>query len=101
MPKKPVSLTLEEANIAWLKGVTARSGGRSVSDTVDRLITSARESGVGAPARSVVGSIDLPAHDTTLVAADVAVRDLFAESLSRPFLVNETRAALTPKRRRG
>ena len=45
MPKRAVSLTIDEANLLWLRGQTAASGNRSLSDTVDRLITEARKSG--------------------------------------------------------
>jgi hypothetical protein len=104
MPKRPVSLTLEDSNLVWLRGVTARSGGRSLSETVDRLITSAREAGGAAAAasRSVAGTIDISASDAALDGADVAITALFAQSLSRPMLVADARASFTRKRpRRG
>lgn len=101
MSKKAVSLTLDEANLLWLKGLTERSGARSVSETVDRLITSARESGVAATAsaRSVVATIDIADTDPGLEQADAATRELFARSLSRPFLVKEERTSYRPSRR--
>lgn len=101
MPKRPVSLTIEESNLVWLRGVTERSGARSLSETVDRLITSARETGgvAAAAARSVVGTIDISATDAALDEADLAIRDLFARSLSRPMFARDARGALTSKRR--
>ena len=104
MPKKPVSVTLDEANLVWLRGLTERTGARSLSATLDHLLTSARQSGApGAHAsRSVVGTIDIAAADPALEQADEAVRDLFARSLARPFVAKETRAVHRLKRpRRG
>ena len=93
MSKKAVSLTLEHSNLIWLKG---RSYGRSnLSAAVDALITEARAGRLGtpAPARSVVGTIDVAADDPHLEHADAAITDLFASSLARPFLARETSAA--------
>ena len=83
MPKKAISLTLDEANLLWLKG---RGYGRgNLSAAIDDLITEARVGRLGArmAGRSVVGTIDLAAADPLLDRADAAVRDLFAASLSR------------------
>jgi hypothetical protein len=108
MPKRAVSLTLDEANLLWLKG---RGFGRgNLSAAVDDLITAARAGRLGAPAavRSVVGTIDLAADDPRLEKADRAVRDLFAASLARPLRVSEPGASYEPvlprkrsRRRRG
>ena len=100
MPKKAVSLTLDEANLLWLKGRGYEHG--NLSAAVDALITAARAGRIGTPAavRSVVGTIDLAADDPQLERADRAIRDLFAGSLSRPFRVSETRAAYEPARPR-
>ena len=89
MPKKPVSLTLEEANLVWLKGRARILTGGSISEAVDQLVAEARAGRLGAsPApRSVVGTIDLA--DPSLSGADAEVRELFAGSLSRPFTVHE------------
>ncbi len=99
MPKKAVSLTLEEANLLWLKGRGYGHG--NLSAAVDDLITAARAGRPGIPAavRSVVGSIDLAADDPRLERADGALRDLFAASLARPLRVSKTRAASEPVRR--
>lgn len=84
MPKKAVSLTLEELNLLWLRARTAARPGGSLSETVDDLVTEARAGRLGAPVphRSVVGTIDLAADDPELAGADTVVRDLFATSLS-------------------
>src|SRR5262245_22709797 len=101
MARKPISITLDESNLVWLKGLTERSGARSISETLNRLVTSARESPSAAKAaRSVAGTIDISPGDPQLADADDAVRDLFARSLARPFLVKEERSSLAPSRKR-
>lgn len=92
MPKKPVSLTLEETNLLWLKGRARVLAGGSLSEAVDQLIDQARAGRLGAaePPRSVVGSIDLP-DDTVLAAAANEIRGLFEVSLARPIFVHEDR----------
>ena len=99
MPKKAVSLTLDEANLVWLKGRGYRHG--SLSAAVDDLITAARAGRLAMPqsARSVVATIDLAADDRQLERADRAVRDLFAASLARP-LMGEARPSYQPVRTR-
>ena len=99
MPKKAVSLTLEEANLLWLKGRGYGHG--NLSAAVDDLITAARAGrpGIAAAVRSVCGSIDLAADDPRLERANGALRDLFAASLARPLRVSETRASYEPVRR--
>ena len=80
MPKKAVSVTLDTGNLLWLKSRTLTRKGRSVSDTLDALISEARESGpFRADARSVVGTIDLPADDPDLTGADQYIRSLFGD----------------------
>jgi len=99
MPKKAISLTLDEANLLWLKG---RGYGRgNLSAAIDELITEARIGRLGArmAARSVVGTIDLAAADPLLDRADAAVRDLFAASLSREGLLEGARAGSEATRR--
>jgi hypothetical protein len=102
MPKKAVSLTLDEANLLWLRG---RGHGRgNLSAAVDDLITEARAGRLGAPApvRSVVGTIDLAADDPELARADAVVRELFARSLSQPLhlrVASKTDAAVPRARR--
>lgn len=107
MPKKPLSVTLEENNLLWLKGRAAATKRRSLSEALDALITAARTGGQGADAaRSVVGTIDIAPGDPTLAGADAALHDLFAASLQRPFLARETpppyaKSRKVPKVRRG
>ncbi len=98
MPKKSLSVTLDESNLLWLRG---RGYGRgNLSAALDDLITAARAGRLGAPApvRSVVGTIDLPADDPQLEVADDTIRELFARSLARPMTVREPRPA-TPMAR--
>ena len=96
MPKKPVSLTLEETNLLWLKGRARVLAGGSLSEAVDQLIDQARAGRLGAaePPRSVVGTIDLP-DDTALAAAATEIRGLFDVSLARPIFVHEDRSGYT------
>ena len=89
MAKKALSVTLDQANVAWLKG-RARLAGGNFSDALDKLVTQAR-TGRGAVLgtnTSVVGMVDL-SEDPTLAKADAAVRDGFAEYVSRQFMVHE------------
>jgi len=88
--KHAISVTLDEDNVAWLKGRAGAAGLRSVSELLDRLVTDARQSGRVGPARSVVGTIDIDASDPLLERADEAVRHLFETSLGRPLIVKET-----------
>ena len=83
-------MTLDEANVQWLKG-RARVSNGNVSDVLDRVITQARTGGKASGAwTSLVGTIDL-GDDPDLLKADEAVRAWFAESINRPFEVNENR----------
>jgi len=103
--KKAVSLTLDEANVLWLRG--RASGHGNLSAVVDDLITEARTGRLGdaTGVRSVVGTIDIAADDPRLDRADNTVRELFAASLARPSRVRGTSASCkttgTRARRRG
>jgi hypothetical protein len=92
MPKKAVSLTLDEVNLLWLKGRARVLAGGSLSAAVDQLIDEARAGRLGAAeaSRSVVGTIDVP-DDTVLAAAASEMRGLFEMSLARPVFVQEHR----------
>ncbi len=91
MPKTPLSVTLDDANLLWLKGRAAGRKKRSLSDALDEILTEARRGGHGADApRSVVGTIDIAIDDPNLEQADAAVRTLFDESSSRPVTPLET-----------
>ena len=99
MPKRSLSVTLDEGNLLWLRG---RGYGRgNLSAAIDDLITEARAGRLGSPApvRSVVGTIDLAADDAGLERADSVVRDLFAQSLARPMAVREPRPGARPPAR--
>lgn len=101
MGKKAVSLTLDEANILWLRG---RGYGRgNLSAAVDELITEARAGKLGDTrgVRSVVGTIDIAVDDPSLDKADATVRELFAASLSRPARVREASASNKGAKTRG
>lgn len=104
MSKKALSVTLDTANVVWLKGRARMSGG-NLSDALDKLITHAR-TGAGLPLAvansSVVGLVDL-SDDPLLTKADAAVRDGFAEYLSRSFEVHEDppTASRPAKKKRG
>jgi hypothetical protein len=99
--KRPVSVTLDEDNLLWLKGQAAATTRGNVSEVLDRLIARAR-SGGGADAaiRSVVGTIDLPS-DTALAEAGAYVQSLFDRSLSRPSARVRQRPAAPKRGRRG
>jgi hypothetical protein len=96
MPKKPVSLTLEETNLLWLKGRARVLAGGSLSEAVDQLIDEARAGRLGAAEapRSVVGTIDVP-DDGVLLKAAADVQGMFDASLARPIFVHEDRPGYT------
>jgi hypothetical protein len=79
MTKKAISVTLRPENLLWLRGQAQAASRRSVSETLDELISEARAGArgrAGAP-RSVVGTIRIPASDPGLTRADAAIRELF------------------------
>ena len=92
MAKKPISLTIEETNLLWLKGRARVVAGGSVSAAVDQLVAEARAGRLGGsePSRSVVGTIDL-AQDPLLTDADAAIRAVFSGSLARSIVMPEPR----------
>ena len=99
--KTPVSITLATDNLLWLKGQAAATTGGNVSEVIDRLVRRARTGGTtDVAARSVVGTIDLPS-DAALEEAGTYVRDLFARSLRRPWLVKERRPRPRSRSKRG
>jgi hypothetical protein len=104
MPKAAISVTLEQDNLLWLRSQTAVAGRRSLSETLDQLVTGARQSGrvPGAEPRSVVGTIDINPDDPDLAEADGFVRGLFRRSTGRPMAANRSpRRAPARTRRRG
>lgn len=80
MTKKAVSVTLEHDNLLWLKGQAA--GARSLSRTLDHLVTEARLSGHVSPTaiRSVAGSVVVNPDDPLLDEADTYIRSQFAHT---------------------
>ena len=102
MAKTPISLTLDHANLVWLRGRARLMTGGSVSEAIDQLVAEARNGRLGAahPSRSVVGTIDL-GDDHDLRGADEAVRGLFSRSLERPLTIEDTPVRRSsPKARR-
>ena len=84
MPKTPISVTLDADNLLWLKGQTASGKRRSLSDTLDALVTAARAGAhSGTTSRSVVGTVDISADDPGLDQADASVRSAIEDSLTR------------------
>lgn len=97
MRKRPISVTLAENNLLWLRGRAAAGGFRSISDTLDRLVSERRTSGrFGDPSmRSVVGTIDIASSDPLLKHADTLLRNEFEASLRRR---NTLRGRTAPRR---
>jgi hypothetical protein len=95
MPKRGISVTLRNENLLWLKSRTLATKGRSLSETLDALVTAARTSRdvPAAAVRSVVGTVDIAADDPDLDRADDYLRDVVTGSLARPFSVREERPA--------
>ena len=91
MPKTGISVTLRDDNLLWLKGRARATGARSLSKTLDDLVTAARTGRASplADVRSVAGTIDIGADDPDLEKADAYIRDLFAASYAQPFLVRD------------
>lgn len=86
MPKAAVSVTLDRDNIRWLEARQHATGARSLSQTLDDVVTAARKTaGPPGAVRSVVGAMTISPDDPDLMGADGSLRELFAASLSRPF----------------
>lgn len=100
MPKKALSVTLDQDNLLWLQGQTRMAKRRSLSETLDTLITDARLAGrvPASSIRSVRGTISINEFDPELLTADDYVRSIFEESIQRPFLVRESVPAARPRR---
>lgn len=104
MPKKPISVTLEESNLLWLQGRAASTKRRSLSEALDAVLSAARAGGAGGDTvRSVAGTVDISEDDPDLLMADAAVTAAYTQALSRPFVARETAPAYkSPKgKRRG
>lgn len=100
MSKRPISVTLDEINLVWLRARVGAGGLRSVSALLDRLVSDARTRGAAHEPSSVVGTIDISGSDPLLLGADEAVTTLFRSSLERPLLVKEPRATYRAARRK-
>jgi hypothetical protein len=98
MPKTPLSVTLDQANLLWLRGRAAGRKKRSLSEALDEILSEARRGGHGADAaRSVMGTVDLADDDPGLERADAAVRSLVDESLAQPFVARERPLVYPPR----
>jgi hypothetical protein len=81
--KQAISVTLERANVTWLKARADATACRSVSELLDRLVTTARLGGHVAARRSVAGTIEIDPADPSLERADAEIRRLFKTSRKR------------------
>lgn len=103
--RKPVSVTLDELNLHWLRGQALAAKG-SLSQVLDRLVTRARQGGDAEPRaiRSVRGTIDFPDDDESLAEMDAFIRKCFDESFERTSrMLRETPASYRrrkPRRRK-
>jgi hypothetical protein len=104
MPKVAVSVTLGDANVLWLKSRTMTRKGRSVSETLDELVTAARTTGVTTlrGMTSVVGTIDIATFDPDLATADAYINTLMGSARAQPLGADIAVAPKTGRRgRRG
>jgi hypothetical protein len=100
MPKRPVSVTIEEANLLWLRGRARALKRRSLSDALDEIVTAARTRGRDTVSvTSVVGTVDIAAADPSLDRAEAYVGAIFEKSVARP-MARDVRASSTRRRRR-
>lgn len=85
MPKLGISVTLDTDNLLWLRTQAAANRRRSLSDTLDQIVTDARLAGrmAAGAVKSVVGTIDLAAADPDLDTADAYIGGLFGRSARR------------------
>jgi hypothetical protein len=100
MPKKSLSITLDDANLLWLRGVAGATGG-NLSETIDAIVSNARHAGQvpEGSIRSIVGTVDIAADDEDLAQADAEVTSWLTTSLARPSIVRESRPSLPRQRR--
>ena len=90
MPKTGVSVTLRDDNLLWLKSRTLAAKKRSLSETLDEIVTAARVGGGHtAGVRSVSGTIDIADDDPGLEKADDYIRGIVRSSLTLPLPVRE------------
>ena len=100
MAKKSLSITLDDANLLWLKGLAGATTG-NLSETIDAIVSRARHAGQvpEASIRSVVGTVDIAADDEDLAQADAEVASWITSSLARPSIVRESRPSVARQRR--
>lgn len=99
----PVSVTLDEDNLLWLRGRLVAEERRSLSEMIDEILTEVRTSGRRAsPSRSVVGTVDIAASDPLLQEADTYIGRLFESSLGGAMPMHDQPGGASKKRgRRG
>jgi hypothetical protein len=103
MPKRGISVTLDDTNLLWLKSRTMASKARSLSETLDSLVTAARTGGTtpAAAMRSVAGTVDIAGDDPNLDRADAYVRQLVDASLLKPVVAREPAPPYRTRKPRG
>ena len=104
MPKKGISVTLQDDNLLWLKSRTLALKGRSLSETLDDLVTAARTSGARRrrAIRSVVGTVDIADDDPDLDRGGCRTfASLVDRPLARPVPRSRRRRRVTVPQRRG
>jgi hypothetical protein len=95
--RKPISITVRDENLLWLRAQAAATTRGNVSEVLDRLVQQARTGGVEVASRSVVGTIDLPS-DEAVSEAESDVRAMFDRSLRPPVVVKAPRARRRARR---
>ena len=99
MPKAAISVTIDRDNLMWLSARARSTRARSLSQTLDELITAARlqhQSHDGP--RSIVGMVEIPEDDPDLTKADAYIRELFEVSLNNT--ARQLAGKAEPRRRR-
>ena len=98
MSKQPISVTIDQDNLLWLKGRVLGGKRKSISEALDELITAARRGGQAASdRRTVVGTVDIAVDDPTLDTADAYIKSTFETSIARPILMREAGPKKTPR----
>jgi hypothetical protein len=101
MPKTPISVTLDEENLLWLRARARTGKARSVSEALDLVLTAARQSGYGVDMRSIAGTVDIASTDPALLTADAELQALFDDWRTRASTMpGATRGASPSSRRR-
>jgi hypothetical protein len=96
MNKQAVSVTLAVENLRWLQAQSLARRSRSLSATLDQILSEAR--GRSGPARSVVGAVTVDESDPELLDADRVLRGLFQASLGgRPTPARPARTRRAPR----